>query len=124
MTRRRTVIWLPWLLGALTLLVLANMIPDGVNLLNVTPQLIIMVGVVAFMANVEVPLQGDGISLGYPAALLTYLTINGVGHKYEAFGAVAVGGAIGGLLRALWRNRELGKLWQPTLRLLNWPLLA
>src|SRR3954452_14812959 len=113
MTRRRTVIWLPWLLGALTLLVLANMIPDGVNLLQVTPQLIIMIGVVAFMANVEVPLQGDGISLGYPAALLTYLTIGGAGHNYEAFGVITIGGAIGGLLRALWHNREQRSLWQP-----------
>src|SRR5258706_8622671 len=103
MARRPTVSWLPWLLGALTILILANMIPDGITPLHSPPQLIIiMISVLAFMANIEVPLHANGISLDLPAALLTYLTVGASGYLHETFLVIAIGGAVGGVFLALW----------------------
>src|SRR5260221_1735366 len=100
---RRAIV--PWLLGLIAILILLNMAttdPSATHIIH--PRVfIITMGLVAFVVNVEVPLQGDAISLGYAAGLLMYLIVGDYG--FETFASIAAGGAIGGLLRACWRRR-------------------
>ncbi|MEP7286660.1 MAG: GAF domain-containing protein [Chloroflexota bacterium] len=125
MIRRSPAPWLPWLLGVLTILFIVNMTMSGLLSLHTDPQIaIIMIGLVAFIVTVEVPLQGDSISLGYAAGFLVYLSMGIPEQNYEAFGVMAIGGAAGGLLRAFWDNRESGLMWRFHRRLIERPLMA
>src|SRR5579859_4693391 len=77
------------------------------QLLHQSPQLlVVMVGFVSFVVNVEVPLEGDAISLGYAAGLLIYFVLGEMPDPAEAFVVIALGGLIGGLLRGAWRLHE------------------
>src|SRR5690349_4005219 len=102
---RRRSPWLPWLFGIVSIAVLwmlstmPQSVRDGVQFV------IIMIGLVAFVVNVEVPLIGTSISLGYAAGLLVYLSLDS-SQSFPALLIVAVGGLLGGLLRAWWRVRD------------------
>ncbi len=124
MSRRSPAPWVPWVLGVLMLTILLS-VPARMS--NVTsfpdPQIaIIMIGLVAFVTNVAVPLQGDAISLGYAAGLLVLLSQHVRGTDPIVYAVIAIGGFIGGLLRALWWTRERG--FRPSRRLIEWPLMT
>ena len=123
MTQRSPAPWLPWLLGFLTILVLMGMVPHNSLVWPVDPQIgVIMVGLVAFIVAVEIPFPGHAISLGYAAGLLAYLILGIRDATLEAFGVMAIGGASGGLLRAIWQTRQAGR--RPSLYLFEWPILT
>src|SRR5258708_1223084 len=107
MIRRSIVPWLLGLLTALTLYVTLSGLWSGAAFQPLDLRyFIIMAGFIAFIVNVEMPLQGDGLSLGYGACLLAYLTLSDPQQVYMAFSAIALGSVGGGLLRAWWRRRE------------------
>ncbi len=124
--RRSPAPWLPWLLGVVTLLALSSVAPQRPIILFIDPRIsIIMVGVVAFVVNVEVPLQGNSISLGYAAGLLIYLSLGRTAGAYEALAVIALGSLMGGILRAWWITREGSRYGVRFTRLLfEWPLTA
>src|SRR5262245_33663147 len=106
MTRRLLAPWLPWLLGTLTLLALASIVPQRLLTFHVDQRIsIIMIALVGFVVNVEVPLVGDAISLGYAAGLMVYVILGRNDGVYEAFGVIVIGATLGGALRAWWRAR-------------------
>ncbi len=78
--------------------------------------------IVAFATLVEVPLQGDGMSLGYAASLLAVLALGQPDDLFTSISVIGVGGLLGGVIRALWRDwqvrRRLG--W----RTLGWAVTA
>lgn len=100
--------WLPWALGLLTLLALATRVPrEEVAALYVDPRVsIIMIGLVAFIVNVEVPLLRDSISLGYAAGLMVFLALGHPNRAFEAFTIIAIGSVLGGAIRAWWLARQ------------------
>src|SRR2546423_515940 len=102
--RRSPVPLLPLLLGVLTLLALYASLAASALEPTKDPRLdIIFIGLVAFVVNVELPLIGDSISLGYAAGLLIYLILGN--SPSDAFGVITVGAILGGLLRAGWIGR-------------------
>ena len=125
MIRRSPTPWLPWLLGMLTLLALVGVAPQRPVNFYIDPRIsIVMIGLVAFVVNVEVPLLRDSISLGYAAGLLIYLNLGRVEGSYEAFGVIAIGALMGGLLRALWIVYESRRGLRLHRYLIEWPMLA
>ncbi len=125
MTRRSLAPWLPWLLGTLTLLALASNAPQRPVTLHVDPRIsIIMIALVGFVVNVEVPLVGDAISLGYAAGLMIYLILGRNDGVYEAFGVIAIGATVGGALRAWWSAREAGGGFRAFRHLIESPLMS
>src|SRR5262249_48919159 len=85
---------------------------------------IVMIGFIAFVVNVEVPLYGDAISLGYAAGLLVYLSLD-TAQPFPSLLIIALGGLLGGLLRAWWRVREqYGTILHFDRSLIEWPLMA
>src|SRR5690349_3399697 len=123
MTRRSPGPWLPWLLGAITFVLLALLLRSSPFIMVTDPRItIIMIGLVVFVVNIEVPLVGDSISVGYAAGLLAYLSMAQYESTYEAFGVIIFGGAIGGLIRAVSESRRLGK--GLSAQFLTWPLVS
>jgi signal transduction histidine kinase len=120
--------WLVWGLGLLTIVILITFAghPD----LSFDPRVAIaMIGLVAFLVIVEVPLQNVGLSLGYPAGLLTLLILGTPeGFSFVALMVIALGGLSGGILRTIWRYRESRRM-APGLhwsfdRLATYPIFA
>src|SRR5512141_1236413 len=106
LTRRSPAPWLSWLLGLLTLLALFGLASPH-PVLHTDPRLsIVMIAVVAFVVNVEVPLSGHSISLGYAAGLLVLLTLGDSASLFESLAVTGLGGLLGGLLRGIWISRE------------------
>ncbi len=125
MIRRSPTPWLPWLLGMLTLLALVSVAPQRPVTFFIDPRIsIVMIGLVAFVVNVEVPLLRDSISLGYAAGLLVYLSLGRAEGSYEAFGVIAIGAMMGGLLRALWIVFENQRGFRLHRYLIEWPMMA
>lgn len=123
MTQRSPAPWLPWLLGILTILVMIGTVSHIQPIPSIDPRIgVIMIGLVAFIVAVEVPLQGHAISLGYAAGLLAYLILGVPGATLEAFAVMAIGGAAGGLLRAIWQLRQSGR--RLSFYLIEWPIVA
>ncbi len=124
MRRRSPAAWLPWLLGILSILVLWMLSQETLAVHNSPQFVIIMIGLIAFVVNVEVPLHGDAMSLGYAAGLLVYLTLD-TSQPFPALLVIALGGLLGGLLRAWWRVREqYGSILHFDRSLIELPLMA
>src|SRR5258708_34431494 len=104
MRRRSPAAWLPWLLGILSILVLWMLSQETLAVHNSPQFVIIIVGLIAFVVNVEVPLHGDAMSLGYAAGLLVYLTLD-TSQPFPPLLVIAFGGRLGGLPRPWWRVR-------------------
>jgi signal transduction histidine kinase len=124
MTRRSAT--LSYVLGIITVLLLLNTNSFRPNEpVTWDPQITIaMMGFVAFVVNVEVPLLGATLSLGYAASLLVYLCFGQADHNFRVYLTLFVGGAAGGFMRALWQNRDEGATWRLTPRLVENPMLA
>jgi hypothetical protein len=116
---------MPWLLGALTALVLVGVAPQPPFPIAIDLQTAaILIGLVAFIVNVQVPLIGDSISLGYSAGLMTFLIAGRPDSLYETLVVTVIGGVGGGLLRAWWNDVEAGRVFSLSRRLIEWPLMS
>src|SRR5258708_33126979 len=105
MRRRSPAAWLPWLLGILSILVLWMLSQETLAVHN-SPQFgIIMIGLIAFVVNVEVPLHGDAMSLGYAAGLLFYLTLD-TSQPFPALLVIVLGELLSGRRLAWPRGRQ------------------
>lgn len=124
MRRRSPAPWFPWLFGLVSVVTLWFLSKE-VLIAHISPQLVVvMIGLVAFVVNVEVPLHGDAISLGYAAGLLVYLTLDS-DHPFPALLTITIGALSGGVLRALWRVREqYHSVLHFDRALIEWPLMA
>ncbi len=124
MSRRLTFPVLMTILGLLILRLLAAR-SDGLAFSR-EPELILnaaaILVITAFTTAVEVPLQGDALSLGYSAGLLAVLVLGERDDLFTAIGLIGLGGLFGGAIRALWRD------WQnrhrPGLQTIAWALVA
>src|SRR5258706_4299176 len=113
--------WLPWLLGTISLVALLSLFASSPVLVYGDPRIsIIFIALVAFVVNVEVPLVGDSISLGYAAGLMVYLILRQPENDPEVFVIIAVGALLGGALRSWWVSRMRGF----SRRTVEWPIMG
>src|SRR5258708_23380071 len=130
---RRSIV--PWVLGLLTALAmyvtLSGLLSGTIAQSLDVRYFIIITGFIAFMVSIEMPLQGDALSLGYGAGLVAYLTLSDTEQAYMAFSAIVLGSVFGGLLRVGWRKLEaMRKGTGPTRSVrawaewIEWPVMA
>jgi len=100
--------WLPTVLIVLALAVLWLAAAERGLTLNHQPFFFVALSavIVTFMTVVEVPLQGDGLSMGYAASLMVLLILGQPAHLLTAFIVIGAGGLFGGAIRAVWRARQ------------------
>ncbi len=126
MIRRSAIPLFPVLLTVLALLTLRGLaaISDGLTLSEPGAMLYVaaILVIIAFTTVVEVPLQGDALSLGYSAGLMAVLVLGQRNDLFTTISVIGVGGLLGGAIRAFWRDWQVRRA--PGWQTLAWTLVA